>query len=465
MKRLCPGLCLLLLGGCVHPSAVPAPTVMPRQDAFVAQPPGTNGEAVPEHWWRLYGDPVLDAHIERTLAANTDIRAAMGNLRAARALAQQAASGKWPQTVIESGAGPDKADTQPSTSSVPKTSYELGFTVAYEVDLSGRAEAAGRATAADAEAAAMDYQALRISLVADTISAYADMCAAARDIDLARDEIRVATRHRDLMQTQAGLGETSGLERARAEQALETARGSLPLAGAARRKALLTLAALQGLEPAQAGRIDSDCRALPEITRLLPVGDAAGLLARRPDVRAAGHRLAAATHQTDVVVADLYPRIRIGGSAGQIGGGFDAILTPLITWSFPNRSVQRAKISEAKGKAGAALAHFDGTILQALRETESALEDYRAETARSQSAGAAFDQAERAVARAEARFRLGEDSYLPVLDAEAARNKAQKDLTVSHLAVVRGQIALFRALGGGWQDMGASASVPDPHRQ
>ncbi|MBP2160423.1 MULTISPECIES: efflux transporter outer membrane subunit [Asticcacaulis] len=450
---------LIMAGGCAsHPTAVPSASVT-AAGPFQEFGNAISAAPVPGDWWRLFDDPVLNSHVERALAANTDIRAARANLEAARAAARQAQGAQGIATVLESGVGPDKANTQPSTSSVPKTSYEAGFTVAYEVDLFGRLRGATRAARADADAAQATLEAARVTVVADTVTAYVELCAASHDRALVQAQIDTAAQHRNLIATQLRLGEVSPLEVAQATAALETARAGLPGLEAERRRALYTLVALQGLPPAGAASLDSGCRTLPHIASPLPVGEGAALLARRPDVREAERKLAAAAARTDIATADLYPRIRLGASAGDIGGGFDAFLTPLITWNFPNQSVERAKIAAATGTADAALARFDGVILNALRETETALAAYQAEQRRRLSLQAALTEGDKAFTRAQSRWRLGEDSLLWVLDAQSARNAAERDLAASDLRLVRSQIALFKALGGGWQGVDENRGV------
>jgi NodT family efflux transporter outer membrane factor (OMF) lipoprotein len=449
----------LTVSGCAAFRTTPPRASVAASGAFQETSSEVSTSDAPAKWWRLFDDPVLDAHVERALAANTDLRMAAANLKSARALAGQAHGAQWPATVIESGAGPDPANSQPSTSSVPKTSYELGFTLAYEVDLFGRVDSAVRAARADADAVQATYQTVRIAVVADTVTAYADLCAASRNQQLMQAQIDAATRYRDLIATQLRLGETSPLELSQASAALEQAKAARFVADTDRRRALYSLAALEGLSPAQAASLDQPCLSLPHITTPLPVGDAGSLLARRPDVREAERKLAAATARADTARADLYPRIRIGASAGDIAGSSNSILTPLVTWNFPNQSIERARINAAKGTAEAALAKFDGVILQALRETETVLADYRNEKARNESLKTALSESELALTRAQARQRIGEDSHLPVFIAQRARNAAEAEAMASDLKIIRNQIALFKALGGGWQAMDAAPDV------
>jgi len=417
--------------------------------------PGT----APRLWWRLFDDPVLDAHVERALAANTDLRVALANLEASRATARQADAARLPATVLESGAGPQRADRQPSTSAVPKSGYELGATVAFEIDLFGRLRQAALAAGADAQAVQAARDAAAVTVAGDTVAAYLDLCAAGANLDLARGLLATQERAYALVDEQLKAGETSPLERAQAATLRDQAAAALPGFEADRRRALLRLATLEGRPPAATASFDTPCARLPRVAAPFPVGDGAALLARRPDVRAAERRIAAATWRTGVARADLYPRIQLGGSAGLIGGGTDVFVTPLITWAFPNQAAPRARIAAAEANQRAALATWDGTVLKALEEVEAALSDLQAQARRREALTAAARSSQVAARRAQARHRLGADSYLVVIDAERTRNAAAVQALAADVAIARTQVTLFRALGGGWEAVADSAVV------
>jgi NodT family efflux transporter outer membrane factor (OMF) lipoprotein len=446
-----------VLTGCVTAPAPKAPVAPPAAvGPFVgAADVGASPLPPPADWWRLFDDPALDAQVARALAANADLRVAIANLEAARASARQADTARLPATVIESGAGPDRADRQPSTSSVPKTSYELGATIAYEIDLFGRLKSAATAARADAEAVAAAADAAQVAVAADTVAAYLDLCGAEANIRLADAQLANQQRSYDIVDDQLRAGEVSPLELAQARGLLERTRSAGPAFEADRRRALFRLATLGGRPPAEA--VEVRCGALPNIAAPLPVGEGGALITRRPDLREADRRLAAASARVGVATADLYPRIQLGGSAGLIAGGSDAILTPLITWAFPNQTAIRARIAAARGNAAAALANWDRVMLRALQEVETALSDVRAERDRQAALLAAAAQAELAVRRAQARQRAGADSYLLVVDAERTRSTAASDLLASQIRLAQAQVGLFRALGGGWQRTAARA--------
>jgi NodT family efflux transporter outer membrane factor (OMF) lipoprotein len=443
----------LALGACASapPAMRPTPPAAALDPFAGAQGQGITAGATLPDWWRLFDDPILDGHVQRALAANADLRVALANLETARAQARQADALRAPQTVIESGAGPDRADRQPSTSAVPKSGYELGATVAYEIDFFGRLRFAGEAAKADAEAAQAALDAARVLVVSDTVAAYIDLCAAGANLALAASQVEAQQRSYDLVNEQLRAGEVSPLELAQARLLRDQVAATAPPFEADRKRALYRLAVLQGRPAAEAETLGAECAHLPRIQQALPVGDGATLLARRPDIREAERRLAAAGARVGVATADLYPRIRLGGSAGLVAGGVDAFLTPLVTWAFPNQAPARAQVTAAKGSAAAALANWDRVMLRALGEVETALADYGNEARRRAVLLEAVAQAEQVSRRVQARQRLGSDNYLLVLDAERSRNTAATQLLQSEARIAQLQVALFRALGGGWE--------------
>jgi outer membrane protein TolC len=196
------------------------------------------------------------------------------------------------------------------------------------------------------------------------------------------------------------------------------------------------------------------------LDQAIPVGDGATLIARRPDVRAAERQLAAQTARIGVATASLYPQISLGGSIGATGqslgdllsgGPFRWLLGSLINWSFPNQEANRARIAQAEASAAASLARFDGTVLIALQETETALSAYAHELDRRGALNDARTQADTAARLARIQLREGKIDSLAVLDAERSLAGAESDLALSDARIATTQIDLFRALGGGWQ--------------
>ncbi len=424
--------------------------------------------AARDDWWRLYNDPVLDQLIGQALAENNQLEAADANLRAVRASLSESRAGRLPTTNLSASGQRSRA----SASAVPGSngatqdevdSYSAGLDVAYEIDLFGRVGSAIRAARADADAAAAALDIVRVTVAAETTRAYADACSANAQITVAERTIELQADTARLTQTLLDGGAGTGLDVARARSALASTRASLPSLTAQRDAALFRLSTLTGVTPAEASEAARQCARPPQLSQPIPVGDGAALLARRPDVRQAERNLAAAAARVNVATASLFPTISLGGSIGSTAleagelsddGNIRFSFGPLISWSFPNIAVARARIAQTGALSEAALATFDQTVLTALQETETALSAYANELDRRAALTEARDEAARAAQLSRLRFNAGADSFLTVLDAERTLAAADATLASSDALVTTYQIALFKALAGGWVEEG-----------
>ncbi len=448
MKRAL--LMAVLLAGCV---AKPPPSAAPPPPAAATAPflgaPGAG--SVQAEWWRLFGDDALNEHVARALAANRDLSVAVANLDAARANARLAGANRTPDVVLESGASPTtRGVTQPSTIGVPKSSFELGAEVSWEVDLFGRLRNQSSAASADAEAAAATRDGVRLAVVADTTGAYLDLCWARELSGVAAHQIDVQRKQVVTVERQLQAGEVSPLEVAQARQLLGRLEAGLPAFEADGKRARYMLANLEGLPPAKAAQFE--CQRPPSFVGALPAGDGAGLLARRPDIRESERRLAAAGARVKVAAAEMYPRVSLGASGGLIAGALDAFITPLISWSFTNPARIKARIALAQANQEGAMAQYDATWLRALREVESALADLDAERRANNSLAAAVTDAQSAARRADARVTIGDANPLLALDTRRTAFDTELQAALSARRLAQRQVLLFRTLGGGWEE-------------
>ena len=459
---------LLALGACaqVGPeyTGAPASAAIPAPSAngplIGATEPGVSSAPLPPHWWRLYQDPALDDLVGQALAANNDLKAAAANLRRAQAVVREAGGAALPTIGVSggpslghaSGAATGLRNELPS-----RVSYDAGISVSYQVDLFGRIDRSIAAAQADASATQAAYEAARMTVVADTVRAYADLCSAHYQAKAAADQVALQQRSLDLTDRLASAGRGTAFDRVRAAAQLDTLRATLPGFAAQRRVASYRLAALTGRTPAEAP--EPACDTPPHLAQPIPAGDGAALLRRRPDIRQAERTLAAATARIGVATADLYPTIALGLSAGSTGpatrfldsASYRWSLGPLISWTLPNTGVARARITQAEANGDASLARFDGVVLGALREAESALTVYARELDRNAALRAARDQSAVAAQQANELYARGRENLLTVLDAGRTLASADAALAASDSLLSTDQIAVFLALGGGWE--------------
>jgi len=459
----------LALAGCVvGPNYVsPAPNA-PAQAPFAgAASPAFTGDEPPGEWWRLFDDATLDRLVRQALAANTDLRVAEANLRRARAvLSESRRAGRLPMTTVSGSATHSRQSAEaigiPGVDTEGDT-FDVGFDVSYQLDLFGRVHRAIEASRADAETVQAAFDLTRITVAAETARAYADACSAGRQLAVARESVRIQEETYDLTRRLLDAGRATALELNQAGALLDQTRATIPTLEAARTTALYRLAVLTGRPPADFPPEAARCETPPALAQAIPVGDGTSLLARRPDIRQTDRRLHAATARIGVATAELYPSITLGGSIGSTATSLGDIGTsdsfrfgigPLISWSFPNIAAARARIRQAEAEADAALATYEGTWLNALRETESALTRYARELDRLAALRRAHAQGAEALRIAQLRYQAGRESFQVVLDAQRALAQTDALLAQSEAAVSDNLVTLFLALGGGWRNEG-----------
>jgi len=316
------------------------------------------------------------------------------------------------------------------------------------------------ASRADAEAAIAARDSVKITVAAETTRAYAQVCTLGEQLAVARRSVDIVNRETQITVQRLDAGAGSDFDVVRAQELVAQARSAIPPLEGQRRAALFELSALLGRTPSEAPAEVDACVTPPRLAALIPIGDGAALLRRRPDVRQAERQLAAATARIGVATADLYPRISLTGLYGGVSSSLAGLVTepgltwglgPSISWSFPNQAGPRARIHLAKAGAAAALAGFDSTVLQALKETEQALATYSAELDHRQALGDAQDKAQKALDMAHGQYLAGSVSTLDLLTSEQALVGADAAVAASDAALAQDQIAVFKALGGGWQ--------------
>lgn len=416
---------------------------------------------VPGDWWRLYHDPKLDELVRQALVSSTDLRVAAANLQRARFQMSEAdAAGGWSgtakagaQRLQESG----QAFLLPEKVPVANVG-DVGLTTSYQFDLFGVLQRGIEAAQANADATQAAADTARITLVADVVRAYTQVCAANEERNIALHSLDLQQQSLNLTQRLRDAGRGDETQVTRSQTQFRSLRAELPRYEAAQKAALYRLSMLLARPLNQLPRGVADCAELPHIAQVMPVGDGAALLKRRPDVRQAERRLAVSTAAIGVATGELYPDISIGATVGTVGllenlgkpsanrWGFG----PLISWTVPSNG-SRARIHQAEATTQGALARFDGVVLNAIRETQTSLAQYTALLQRRDALTDAAQSAEQAADQTHRFFQAGRASFLADLQATRTYTDVRGQLATANTQVAMGQIDLFLALGGGWE--------------
>ncbi|MEE4344042.1 efflux transporter outer membrane subunit [Pseudomonas alliivorans] len=431
------------------------------QGELAGQSVNTVSAPVPAHWWRLYRDPKLDELVRQAMASNTDLRIAAANLQRSRYQGAEAdAAGGFThsakvgaQRLQESGEAfllPDK---------VPVANVgDIGLTTSYQFDLFGTLQRGIEAAQANIDASQAAADTARITVVADVVRAYTQVCAANEEHDIAHESLDLQQQSVKLNQRLRDAGRGDETQVTRSQTQFKSLRAELPRYEAQRQAALFRLSMLLARPVEQLPAGISTCNELPHIAQVMPVGDGAALLKRRPDIRQAERHLAMSTAQIGVATGELYPDISIGANIGTVGmienlgkpaanrWGFG----PLLSWTIPSNG-SRARIHQAEASAQASLARFDGVVLNAIRETQTGLAQYTALLDRRDALKDAEQSAKEAADQTHRFYQAGRASFLADLQATRTYTDVRAQLAEANTEVAMGQINLFLALGGGWE--------------
>ncbi|OCX21269.1 efflux transporter outer membrane subunit [Pseudomonas graminis] len=415
---------------------------------------------VPADWWRLYHDPKLDELVGQALVSSTDLRVAAANLQRARFQMNEAdAAGGWSgtakagaQRLQESG----QAYLLPEKVPVANVG-DVGLTTSYQFDLFGVLQRGIEAAQANADATQAAADTARITLVADVVRAYTQVCAANEERNIALHSLDLQKQGLSLTQRLRDAGRGDETQVTRSQTQFRSLRADLPRYEAAQKSALYRLSMLLARPLNQLPQGVAECAELPHIAQVMPVGDGAALLKRRPDVRQAERRLAMSTAAIGVATGELYPDISIGATVGTVGildelgdpstnrWGFGGV----INWTIPSNGA-RARIHIAEASNQVALARFDGVVLNAIREAQTGLSQYTALLERRDALVETEESARQAADQTHRFFLAGRESFLADLQATRTYTDVTAQLAAANTQVAMGQIDLFLALGGGW---------------
>jgi NodT family efflux transporter outer membrane factor (OMF) lipoprotein len=467
-SRLGIGVAAALLAGCTAgPDYRPPRVAVPGSWAESASPGGTApaaGTAEPPRladWWKTLRDPILDRLIERAVRSNPDLRMAQARVREARArrgvveadrLPAVDAAGSYersrPSRTVSGGSGPSGG------------LYQAGFDASWEIDLFGGVRREIEAADADVGAAVEDRRDALVSLLAEVARDYVDLRGAQRRASIARSSLQAQRETLGITRTRLAAGLATDLDVARAEAQVQTTASQVPALEAAARRSIHLLSVLLAAEPgALAGELGAEAP-IPVAPASVPVGLPSDLLRRRPDVRRAERRLAAATARIGAATADLFPRFSLTGSFGLESGNSGSLadrdsrfwsVGPAVRWPLLDFGKVRSNIAVQDALEEQAAVEYERTILSSLREVEDGLVSFAREQDRRAALAAAVESNRRAVGLADSLYRQGSTDFLSVLQVERDLFQSQDALAQSDGAVTSGLVALYKALGGGWE--------------
>jgi NodT family efflux transporter outer membrane factor (OMF) lipoprotein len=438
--------------GCrVPPFAPGAPPAAPG--AFSA----TGPVAAPARWWTALGDARLDALMARALAGNLDLLTAWDRLAQAEALARRAGADLEPSLTADGSASRTRTKTKRGgTASASEVS--LGLAASYEVDLWGRIRASRDAAALAAGASREDVDATALLLTAQVATTWYRLLDQLAQLELLDEQLATNEKYLEVLTGRLGREQkrtVTFVDVLQQRQLVEATRAEKHRAEGERRVLEHQLAALLGQTPDQ--RADAAGAPLPALPALPATGLPSALLARRPDVRAAQLRLAAASHDVAAAVADRLPRLGLtargeawGDQARNLFDNWLASIAANLTAPILDGSRRAAEVDRTRAAALERLHAYGQAVLDALREVEDALARERQQQALLDSLEQQLKLATDASDQAQENYAKGAEDYLRVLTALQSLQRLQRDRLTATRQLIEFRIDLYRALGGGW---------------
>jgi NodT family efflux transporter outer membrane factor (OMF) lipoprotein len=483
-------LCLLVaiaacLASCaVGPNFVKPKPAVPEQWSASATAPAkaavstvtpTAPQAV--EWWASFQDPTLTSLVERSAAANLDLRAAVLRIEEARAQRDVTAAGLWPSLAANASYSRNlisentpngvvfgitqKLPLPPGvTITNPYSQYQLGATASWELDLFGRVRRSIEAADADTASALEQSHDVLISMLGEVGRAYIELRGAQLRVSIVEHSLETQRDLLALTRDRRNAGLTTDLDVANAEAEVRSTEAELPPLERQITDDVNQLSQLMAREPDALRTELGAAVPVPPVPPVVPIGLPADLARRRPDIRRSEASLHAATARIGVAVADLFPRLTLTGAGGWQSQGLSRLIEvasrfgsigPSIELPIFEGGRQQATIRLENVRAQEAGIDYARAVLGALHEVENALAAYGADQTRRVSLQAAVVASRDALTLARQRYESGITSFIDVLTADRTLEQNELALAETTTAVSTDLVLLYKTLGGGWE--------------
>ena len=447
-----------LLGGCVGPN-YHRPAVDLPAGWKETTPVATAGPANTALWWRNFQDTELTSLVERGLKNNLDVQLAEARLRQARAARGVVIGGLLPGLTASGSALHGESKPDPATDNT----FQAGLDAIWELDIFGGTRRNLESANAAAEAAQASLGDVQVTLAAEVALDYLQVRSSQEQIAIAQENLSAQQHTAGLIHQRLAAGFSSALDAANADAQVATTASTIPPLKTSLQQAIHALGVLLGRPPGDLVDELSSPGAVPPLPPAIPVGLPSDLLRRRPDIRSAEAQLHAATAQIGVAVADFFPQFSLTGTATYQSNVLRSLFAadnlawsvgPGVTWPIFQGGSILANVRVQQALRDQAGVTYRKTVLVALEEVEDALVALDNEEDHRKALDEAVVQNRHALDLSTSLYTQGQADFLTVLDAERSLYSSQTALAQSRQAAAADIIALYKALGGGWDGSG-----------
>lgn len=465
-SKVITAMCLALLTGCAVGPDYKRPTVNTSSSWASALADGeTNSPARLAAWWETFRDPELNSLIARAVQSNLVLRVAEAHVREARAQRGVVAAGLGPDLAAAGGYSRNRYSQNgfpplPPTVPLDYNLYQAGFDAVWELDVFGGTRRAVEAANADIEAAQFGRDDVLRSLLSEVARDYIEARSFQQRLIITRENIQAQQGIVKLTTDLFHSGLTSELDVQQAQALLAATESQVPVFETGFRNSTYRLDVLLGQRSGTLlGELSKETP-IPTTPPQVPVGLPSDLLLRRPDVRRAEQQLAAATAKIGQAKADFFPKFSLTGDVGltsisasdwwSAGSRFWSA-GPSVVWPVFESGRILANVHVQDARESEALDTYQQTVLVAFQEVDSALTAYANEQVRRQALSQSAQADQKALNLADDLYRQGLTDFIRVLVSERALYLAQDALVQSDQQVASDLVALYKALGGGWE--------------
>ncbi len=428
-------------------------------------------------WWTVFNDPVLNTLIEKAYQQNLTLQIAGIRILEARAELGIAVGNLYPQQQaglagISRNALSDNTSTSLGVDS-PFNSLDLGFDAVWELDIWGKFRRAVESGVANLEASIAGYDDFLVSLTAEVARTYVLIRTLEQRLDIARQNVKIQARSLQIAKVRYEAGDVSELDVTQARSLLRNTQALIPRLESGLRQAKNGLAILLGILPSEIEEILGPAGTIPEVSPEVFVDIPAELLRRRPDIRLAELQVATQSARIGIAKTDLYPQFTLFGSVGlatssgtatKAGGADGSDLGDLfksdsLTWSTGaglswdifnyGRIKNRVRVEDARFQQ--LVVNYEDTVLRAFQEIEDAMAAFLRAQEEEKFLLDSVKASQRSVDLSLLQYREGLTDYQRVLDTQRFLTEQSDVLTATSGDVVLNLVALYKALGGGWE--------------
>jgi len=473
-------LCAFYCSACVMvgPDYV-APRAPVADDWIEPEAAGTQRGTVDREWWTALADPVLDRLVETAYAQNLSLRVAGVRVLEAQARRGVAVGGLFPQSQAAFGGyqrveiSENRANQSNPALSKTFNDWQIGFDAGWEVDLWGKFRRGIESSDAEVLAAVANYDDVLVSLVAEVARTYVQIRTLEQGLEVARRNVDLQRRSYEIASGKFRNGLVTELDVAQAKTLLDDTLAQIPRIEAAIRQSQNTLCVLLGMPPRDLADLLVGPAPIPRPPAEVAVGLPADLLRRRPDVRRAERDVAAQSARIGIAAADLYPSLVLVGNLSLAaedvddvfrGDSFEAFGGPTLRWAILNYGRIRNNVRVQDALLQQLAIAYEETVLRAQQEVEDASAGFLSDRLRIDKLASAVEAAARAVHLANLQYREGQVDYIRVLNTQQSLLAAEDRLVVAQGSLILNLIALYKALGGGWELREGRNFVPEEVR-